>query len=320
MSDQSERPPLSEEEKLWNEFEDAEPTSEKPVRKPDGGPGPDDTFPDAKESDTDQPVDRAAPSDQGDAASDDEALWANAPPDLKAAHDAQIKALQTAGTEHARRSIEGRIAAYTRRLRERDAAATQPPPQKPEEAADPLAELAAEYPEIAKPLQEKLAPIADKLKQIDEDARSRQEAADRDMDAELQANEQLLEAEHPGWEQYLTDNGAVFGAWIVDQPLFYRQAFLANQRAIVDPEAAILTIDAFKDFVAGHYEPPAQASASVEQQGLNPRRTAQLAGSAAPHTAGRRPTVSGIPQDGDEEAIWKAFAAVDPDERQYRNA
>ena len=60
-------------------------------------------------------------------------IWANAPPELKAAHDAQVKALETATTEHARRSIEGRIAAYTRRLKERNeaaSAAASPPLQK----------------------------------------------------------------------------------------------------------------------------------------------------------------------------------------------
>ena len=54
-------------------------------------------------------------------------IWESAPPDLKAAHDAQVKALESATTEHARRSIEGRISAYTRRLKERNEAAAQQP-------------------------------------------------------------------------------------------------------------------------------------------------------------------------------------------------
>ena len=55
------------------------------------------------------------------------------------------------------------------------------------------------------------------------------------MDAELKANEELLESRHPGWDGYLKEHGAAFGAWIVDQPLYLRQAFVTNQEAIIDP-------------------------------------------------------------------------------------
>jgi hypothetical protein len=37
-------------------------------------------------------------------------------------------------------------------------------------------------------------------------------------------------------------------------------------------------------------------------------------------TVGHRPTVSGIPESGDEQQIWNAWRDVDPDERKYRNA
>ena len=311
MNENQPDPPVEPtEEELWAEFEDAESPTEKPKFAEDG------------EKDNDAPADEAAPD--GEPAGQDEApdIWADAPPDLKAAHDAQVRALESAQTEHARRSIEGRIAAYTRRLQERNAAATQPPPAKDEEAADPLAELAAEYPEIAQPLQKKLAPIAEKLSQFDAQLKSRQDAADQQMDAELRANEQMLEQRHPGWDEFLKEYGAAFGAWIVDQPLYLRQAFVTNQDAIIDPYSAIETLDAFKDFVVSN-QPPQQAEqqpAAVQQQRLNPRRAAQLAGSASPHQGGSRPTVSGIPQDGDPEQIWKAFAEVDPDEKKYRSA
>ena len=298
------------EEELWAEFEESETGKEKPKFAENG------------EKDNDAPTDEAAPDEEP--AGQDEApdIWADAPPELKAAHDAQVRALESASTEHARRSIEGRIAAYTRRLQERNAAAQQPQPAPTEDAADPLAELAAEYPEIATPLQKKLAPIADKLSQFDAQLKSRQDAADQQMDAELRANEQMLEQRHPGWDGFLKEYGAAFGQWIVDQPLYLRQAFVTNQDAIIDPYSAIETLDAFKDFVASN-QPPQQVEqqpAAVNQQRLNPRRAAQLAGSASPHSAGSRPTVSGIPQEADEETLWKAWAAIDPDEKKYRSA
>jgi hypothetical protein len=295
----------------WAEFEKAE-----------KGEEPDSIAEDAESANDDAAA--AAPAQEPAAAAPEEPdIWANAPPDLKAAHDAQVRALEAATTEHSRRSIEGRIAAYTRRLQERGQAAAQQP--KPaEEAADPLAELAAEYPEIATPLQQKLAPITEKLQQFDATLKSRQEAADLQMDAELNANERMLEERHPGWDEYLRENGAAFVAWINDQPLVLRQAFMTNKEAIIDPYSAIETLSAFKNFVGSNNQPPqpeAQAQpAAVNTQGLNSRRAAQLAGSASPQAVGSRPTVSGIPQDADPEALWKAWAAVDPEEKKYRSA
>jgi hypothetical protein len=125
------------EEQIWNELEAAE-AGEK---KPDA-----DEFAEKDEKDDDAPADGGAapaqvpPAQQQKQAPD---IWESAPPDLKAAHDSQVKALETATTEHARRSIEGRISAYTRRLKERNEAAAQRPPAA-EEAADNLAELAAD--------------------------------------------------------------------------------------------------------------------------------------------------------------------------------
>jgi hypothetical protein len=317
-------PDETDEAKIWAEMEAAEKAKETPGEKPDV-----DAFAEKDESGTDTPADPAAAPAQ--AAADPQAEpdpWANAPPDLKAAHDAQVKALEGASTEHARRSIEGRIASYTRRLKERNEAALQrPAPAKSgDEAADPFAELAADYPEIAKPLEAKLAPITERLSRFDAIERSRQEAADVQMDAELKANEVMLEEKHPGWDEFLKKNGPAFGAWIVDQPLALRQAFITNQDAILDPFSAIETLDAFKDFVAaqqppaGDTPPAGQPPPQAQPQRLNPRRSAQLAGSATPNGRGSRPVVSGIPEDGDPEAIWKAFAAIDPDEKKYRNA
>jgi len=295
------------EEELWAEFQADEKVEEKPSP---------DTFAEKPESGNDEGVELPGGAQQEEAPD----IWANAPPDLKAAHDGQVKALETAQTEHARRSIEGRIASYTRRLQERNEAAKAARPAPKEEAADPLAELAADYPEIAKPLESKLAPITAKISQFEAIERSRQQAADQQMDLELQANERLLEERHPGWDKYLHQYGPAFGAWIVDQPLRIRQAFVTNQEAIIDPYSAIETLDAFKTFVDQHTQPSQAQQPAAPQQRLNPRRAAQLAGSASPHAAGSRPTVSGIPEDGDPQAIWNSFRDIDPDEKKYRSA
>ena len=315
MSDQAQRPAAEPtEEEIWAELEEEEAGEPKPDQH---------AFAENRESGNDTGADAAAPALDAADQPDEPDLWANAPPDLKAAHDAQVRALEFATTEHARRSIEGRIASYSRRLKERtEAAAQQPPSAKEEEAADHLAELAAEYPEIAVPLQKDRARVEEKLSRFEAIEKSRQEAADQQMDAELRANEELLETQHPGWDGFLKEYGPAFGAWISDQPLYLRQAFITNQDAIIDPYSAIDTLDAFKAFVESNQPPQSagQPPAAVQPQRLNPRRAAQLAGSASPYQAGSRPTVSGIPQDGDPEQIWKSFAEIDPDEKKYRSA
>lgn len=298
-------------EELWAEFakEDADEKAQ---------------FAEKPEKDNDDFADQAAAEVAATDQRQEPDIWANAPPDLRAAHDAQVKALESAPNEHARKSIEGRIVAYTRRLKERnEAAAQKPAAPKEEEAADPLEELAADYPEIAAPLQKDRARIAEKISRFETIEQSRQQAADAEMDQDLMANEQMLEERHPGWEAYLKEYGPAFGAWIVDQPLALRKSFVTNQEAIIDPYSAIETLDAFKSFVASNKEPGTAApngAQPAQQQRLNPRRAAQLAGSASPHTAGSRPTVSGIPENGDPEQIWKAWAAIDPDEQKYRKA
>lgn len=308
MSDQGQPPAEKSEEEIWKELQAAEA----------GQHGAE--FADGAKKDKDAPADDGmVPAQEPPPQQTEPDIWANAPADLKQAHDAQVRALESAQTEHARRSIEGRIASYTRRLQERNAAAAQPPPPA-RQAADPLQELAAEYPEIAKPLQEKLAPITEKLSQFDAQMRSRQEAADQQMDADLQANEAMLERQHPGWSNYLHEYGAVFGEWIVDQPLYYRQAFVTNQNAIVDPYTAIETIAAFKSFVEAHTQPQQGSAPAASNQRLNPRRAAQLAGSASPYAAGSRPVVNGIPESGDDQTLWNAWRDVDPEERKWRNA
>jgi hypothetical protein len=320
MTDQKpqQQPPDETDEQLWAEMAAEEEGKEKAKEAP-----ADHQFAEKPEKDNDAPAEGAAPAQDAAPKQDAPDIWENAPPDLKAAHDAQVRALESATNEHARRSIEGRITAYTRRLKERNDAAAQQPATAKEEAADTLGELAAEYPEIAEPLKKTLAPITEKLSQFDAQMRSRQEAADQQMDAELKANEQLLERQHPGWDSYLREHGAAFGAWIVDQPLYLRQAFITNQEAILDPYSAIETLGAFKQFVASNQPPPQQVApqpAAAQTQRLNPRRAAQLAGSASPQSAGTRPTVSGIPEDGDPQMLWNGFRDIDPDEKKWRSA
>ena len=85
-----------------------------------------------------------------------------------------------------------------------------------------------------------------------------------------------------------------------------RQAFITNRDAIIDPYSAIDTLNAFKDFVSQNTtQPPQQAQrARCSTAKAQPATRGTIGRSATPHSVGSRPTVSGIPQDGNQEDIW----------------
>jgi hypothetical protein len=317
-------------EQIWAEFAAAE--GETAKQSPEDKALANDAFAGDPENATEEPKpsdpDASPAPAQTPAASVDEAPaaapdpWASAPPELKAAHDAQVRALENATSEQARKSIQGRIDAYTRRLEERKAAAAKPAEPDPTEPEDPLATLEKDYPEIADPFKKLVAPLQEEVSRLKAREKAAQEAADLQMDQDLKANEIKLEEKHPDIWDVLRQNGAAFGDWIVNQPLAIRTAAFVNKDAIVDLDGAIRTFDAFKAHLNGNQQPPAQPATPPAQQAPKQEpddlRAAQLAASTTPRVTGGKPTVSGIPKDGDPEAIWKMMQETDEEEKQYR--
>jgi hypothetical protein len=294
---------------LWNEIEQAESQGTEP-------PPPQGRAQEASEADPefDAPADEAdteardaAPAASQDAAGEQQApsdIWSSAPPELKAAFEEERRA--RTNLEHAIRSDRGRLSAMQKKLDELSRSSPNPAhqPVRGETAADRserLQKLAEEYPEVAQPLLDEMDALRNTVTSL-------QSVEEERLQRFLAEQEQALATEHADWQPVLANNGATFAAWLEDQPKAVRDAAQANANRIVDARAAADVVSRFKQFIgiAGQQQQP--AAAGNPQPSLSDKRQRQLAASATPRGV-RRPVASGIPEDGDEEAIWAAFEA-----------
>lgn len=242
-------------------------------------------------------------------------IWATATPEQKAAFEA-VKA-ERDRFDHRIRSDQGRVRALQKRIDQlRSSVNDQDARKEPGSVSEALAALRENYPDIAEPLTQALGIVDGRLSEQDRKEQGRKDAARAelaDTEAELAAiirtEEATLTQAHPDWFDVLSKNGPAFQAWVEDQPRQMREAAYANATNIVDAKAASEVLAAFKAFLA----PPAtEAQKPIpETQPLNDKRKRQLDASASPRKPGSRPTVAGIPEDGDPAAIWAAFDAAE---------
>jgi hypothetical protein len=286
-------------EKLWQEFEEAE--TGKTTSADDAGAGADDFgIPDDDGEDPAQPNPDPATAGQDGGAADD--VWKDAPPAAREAYEKLER--EKKQLEHERRSHEGRTAARMKRIdeltRELESLNNKP------DAADsnPLNALAEDYPEISKVIET----VAAKADKVEAAHKSRLEA---ELSAEQAAYKETVEREksllveqHPDWLDVLTSNGAAFTQWVDDQPKRVRSVFEQNFKDIVDGQAVAELVSAFK----AHLNPPAPEPEPKPSPNAS-RRERQIGASASPGGTMRKPVVSGIPEEGDPQAIWDQFEA-----------
>lgn len=323
-------PQQTEEEKLWNELPDdgAEPdkkvngeevshdfgaetetgsTESKEDGKDDASAGADDKAGDAAKS-TEQP---AASSPKDD-------IWANASPELRAAHEAEMAALRKATNDA--KAQAGRMRKQYEELR-KSSADRAADDQGSKKAGDILKEGLAEYPEIAKPVEDALAPIAKQLDELNASQKRTNDALNAEVISHIRSQQELLDAAHPDWQEYAQDPGKspkskVFYDWILDQPKRLRDiVFDTNLEHIFDGQGAIEVMDAFKAQLAAAENP---TPGDGQTQELSAKRAAQLEGTRSPRTPGGPPRVTGIPREGDPQAIWDAFGDDNADDRLLR--
>lgn len=240
-------------------------------------------------------------------------IWANATPEQKAAFEAANA--ERAKFEQRSRSASGRISALQRKLN----AAQAQPSRTETPAREAVAGIETDYPEIAQPLAKVAEAVDGQREQIKKQTQDSIDADTAELNELVAEETALLVAKHPDYVDVLKANGPAFKAWVDDQPLRIRQAAIKNASYIADSEGAIKVLDGFKQHLA-QIAPPAQqqqqqpapaAPAAAPQPALDDRRQRQLAGNAAPTTPGGRPTVSGIPEDGDPKALWDQWDAHD---------
>ena len=234
-------------------------------------------------------------------------IWANATPEQKAAYEAATA--ERAKNYERFRSSAARASALQKKLN----AAAQEGRRDERPAREELAGISQDYPEIAQPLEKALERIDGRLEHLAKARQSEIETDQAELVGIVEAETKTLAAKHPDYVTVLQQNGPAFQAWVEDQPARLREAAYRNGQMIVNADEAAQVIDGFKRFITGG----APRAAPEPPQSLDSKRQRQLASMSSPQRSGSsRPTVSGIPEEGDEEAIWAAIQA----EKRRKNA
>lgn len=259
-------------------------------------------------------------SDEDGSQNNENDIWANAPPELKAAYEELAKKHED--LDHRMKSDDGRVAALSRQIDDLRAQLTKPPADEADGKDDgdkpsvqeALKELGEDYPEVAEVLERISGDLDAKVSRLSAAEESRHKAAQDQMAAHVEIEGNKVEEAHPGYVAFVKENVDAYLAWVDDQPKRIRDAAAANDGAIVDAAAAIEVIDGFKKHLGIE---PAKAPANDPEPDpkLNDKRQRQLNGSASPRKPGGKAVVSGIPEDGDEEAIWNAMEEAEERER-----
>lgn len=260
---------------------------------------------------------------------DDEKVWADATPEQRAAYDAAQQKLRK--LEQAERSNRGRLSALQRQINEMNrsgpsgaasqqgAAGGQQGQQGRESEEDADGFLASddwkgfqeEYPEVAGPLGSVIGKLQEQVTRQNKELSA---IGDDRRQSALDEQETLLNEEHPDWGDVITaENG--FADWIFSQPRHIQEAAQRNSDEIVDASEAADVVGRFKQFLAeqqrGGDVRQNSASSGGGRDGEQPnsqsrRRERQLQSASSARSRGPG-AASGIPEDGDEEVIWKAF-------------
>jgi hypothetical protein len=304
--------------KLWAEFPDH--GAEKKPEKTNGETVSNEFTESPADKSKDAAVgeqDKAAAAPAGDKAATPppgKDIWADASPELRAAHEAEMAALRK--TANDAKAHAGRMRKQFEELKVSADRAADKPGSK---LGDTLDQGLADYPEIAQPVKDALAPIEKRLEVLDRIQADQRSAQTEEVNRHIQSQQQLLEQAHPNWEaEYIQGPLAKqFYDWIKspDRPVkFVKTVFETNSDHIFDASAAIEVFDAFKADMSGTGPTPGNG----QTQELSAKRAAQLDGSRSPKTPGGPPRVSGIPKEGDPQAIWAAFGDDNADDRLTR--
>jgi len=288
---------------MWAEM-DATETDETPPAKVEADA---DFAEDGADDDQQRPQDEPGQPAEPPAAD----IWAQATPEQRAAYEATERRARE--LEQQRKSDEGRVAAFQRKYEELRKQTGQQQPAKRQSAAEALEALRNDYPELAEPLAKALEPFEQALTQQDADRNARREADAAEVNDHIRTETQRLEQKHQGYETFLQQNGAAFRDWVEDQPKRIREAAYRNAEVILDAQAADEVLTLFKAHIAGPPNGAASGAPSAQRDAappLNDRRQRQM-GATVSVRGSRRPALSGVPEDGDPEAIWDAFDRVE---------
>jgi hypothetical protein len=195
--------------------------------------------------------------------------------------------------------------------------------------SDDFKEFEKEYPEVAKPMKQLVGGLQSRVKQARKelDAINKgQEQADVERHRALVIEQKaLLVEEHSDWDKVIADEG--FGPWLDEQPRHIQEAATRNAKEIVDAAQAADVIGRFKATLSAPSAATAadkladtaaaDKDAEAGEPTLTERRKRQLDSAASTRTGGPG-AAHGIPEDGDEEAIWDAMQKKEERENRQR--
>lgn len=226
------------------------------------------------------------------------------------AEHADVEADESAGKEedpeeHRRRSDAGRIRALQRKVEElRKQIESGTPKQSEEAVAEALdiiesseddpewQRLREEYPELAGPLEKRVAALSRHLAEI---KKKNDELTGllKTMQVERAAVENIerLEKLVPGWQKAIDADPDAFLEWVNGQPRYVQETVARNLEVIVDPES---TADILKRYLEHRNGASAPRKSSVQPN--DAVRTARAKGSVAPKGSAM-PAASGPPDD-----------------------
>lgn len=232
----------------------------------------------------------AAASGEGD-------IWANAPPEAKAAYEAAVK--EARDFEQKFKSRDGREAALQRQIAElrRQGGQGEEQQRKPLKellAKDKVTELATDYPDLA-PV---LTTLSEALERIDGVEQQVGETRAVAATAVAAPEERALTQAVPNWLELAADER--FMGWVEDQPKADRDIVYSNWNAITDANAAAKVFEKFRDTVV-------TPKAAETDSGGKPGKRDRQASSAKAATVNGPTAAAGDSED--EDVAWKQAAA-----------
>lgn len=265
----------------------------------------DDDTPQGQVAATDTPPEDA---DKPPASKEPTDLWKDAPPELRAAHEAEVAA-ERKRAEAAENVVKIHGGRVTQALRERDALQARinegtkaPPKEGGESDADYRKRMTEEFPDFA-PLFDKLDTANEKIASL-ETAQTNQASAQ--TEEALQQQQAILEQTHPTYQDDVThpdDKGKPFEdrrpnpaflEWAVKQPGYVQDTLRANGRTVVDGQSAADILTRYKTETAPAEDPAKKREEERRKEQLDASRNADIR-----NPAGRSATDGSFEQEFD---------------------
>jgi hypothetical protein len=254
--------------------------------------------------DTGKAADNKAPASNPSPAETSHDIWANAPAELREAHERALRDTDLKYRSAASRqaALERKVAELTSRVGQQGGGVNDQ--AKAEDAAKDgsngrLAELREDFPD--------LAPLIDQIETLqqgkDKADQVLSKVEQQETQAFIAAQEGILTETHPDWQEVAVDER--FTGWLEEQSTSVREAFQRNFHAVVDGKDAALVIGLFKSDMG--IQSSARGAVINQPDPQQQRRERQLKANRDTSRPGGPATTQGFAEE-DFDAVVNALA------------